>query len=427
MKDGNGFERTNNMNAIKYKLRLFSLIVLFLSAITAGADQEEKSKQATNAKPGNIIMKDRSVAPYQEELIETAFDTASKIPAYPHIKDQAKAQQDVVNLCIKLDKPHKALELAREIDNWRKGVCFADIAIWCGLNGYDEHSQQMIDLADKVRIESEDWRRDRIRVKIEQAYTLIGKTDEDGLDEQALAESERGKVARTQASICEETSFDKHVSELDAMIATGIYDVVNNSLYAYAALYERFYDDISKRKMITEKIEDSWKALPIFARIDLLMNLTGICLDRDDQQTAITFIDQAQSVLDSYELRAEHRVELQAKISTARFKAGQEQEAELEIKETFELFKNEKETIVDIYRCEALLRLAEAYKAVGNNQAAMDVYKLALKEAVVNPNARPQALDIVSLCCSMAFNELEPDKQLWIDINQIYDGLSEPW
>jgi hypothetical protein len=407
------------MNAIKKRLREI-LLLLAVSALSAAAVEKIHGELQNE-------LTDKPIADYQIELIQTAFETASMIPAYPHIKDRARAQQDVVNLCLQLDQPARALTYIQSIDNWRKGVCLGDLAIWCGLNGFDELVEPLLQMADKVRSQSEDWRKDRIRVKIEQANTIIGTAKKDGLDEALLAESERGKVAITQASLCDADAFEKQTAELDRMISTGIYDVVNNCLSAYSVLFERFYNDKTKREMIAEKIEKSWNALPIFTRVELLLKLSDICVKNDDSQNGASFVAQAQNIIDSYQLRPEHKIEMQSQISSMNFKAGNEDAAKSEMTQTLELFRNERGKIVDIYRSAALQKLAEAYKAAGMEHRSLDVYKLALTEGLQNPNSRPRALDIVSLCCSMAKNELKPDSKLLEDINAAKGRLSDPW
>ena len=55
------------------------------------------------------------------------------------------------------------------------------------------------------------------------------------------------------------------------------------------------------------------------------------------------------------------------------------------------------------------------------------MYKTAVEEGTANPNSRPRAEDLTATCCSMALSAVEPDKELWAKLKQIYEGLGEPW
>src|SRR5262245_10686053 len=114
---------------------LIILILLFLS----GAGCEQKSAQKENPVPaaeqqsGNLT--DKPLAAFQNELLNTAFEVATKIPIDPHIKDRSRTQEEVFGVSLKLDQPKRALQFLEKIDNWRRGSAYADLAFYCAKNG----------------------------------------------------------------------------------------------------------------------------------------------------------------------------------------------------------------------------------------------------------------------------------------------------
>ncbi|OXU14677.1 hypothetical protein [Sedimentisphaera salicampi] len=422
---------------------LAAACVLGLALILTGCDKQTADNQAdeNQAAEGNasaeISEKPEKAAPlensqiekYQKQLMETAFQTASMIPVKPHIKDRSKSQQKVVQTYIKLGQIKTAAEQTEKILNWRKGVCYGDLAYYFAENNQKGRANEFLALAEEVIEEPnlEDWRRDRVKVLIAQAETLLGKKDHGEKFEENLVEAETGKLAATKAEICSDEEFDSQLASIDEMIKTGVYDVVKNSLYACLSLYERFYDDSSRRQILEDKITSSWKTIPYFIRIDLLVKMAEANIEGQNRAKASELLDQAREMIAGGKWRVENRMPLTAKVASARFRAGQKQKAAAEAAEEIELFREKKEEIVDIYRSEALTALAEAYADMERRERAAEVYAMAVKEGAVNPNSRPTAIDLAEVCCSMAEHKVKPNEKLLAEIEEVKGSLSVPW
>ena len=81
------------------------------------------------------------------------------------------------------------------------------------------------------------------------------------------------------------------------------------------------------------------------------------------------------------------------------------------------------EGIIDIYRARAIIPLARAYHTIGDPETALTIYKQAVEAGMVNPNKRPRAEDLSSICCSMAQDGIQPDAELWARMQQILKEL----
>src|SRR5215813_3973758 len=74
---------------------------------------------------------DKPLLAFQSELLDLAFKTATALPTEPHIKNRSRAQESVVDTCFQLDQPHRAAGYIQGIDNWRRGLAYADLALYC--------------------------------------------------------------------------------------------------------------------------------------------------------------------------------------------------------------------------------------------------------------------------------------------------------
>ena len=373
-------------------------------------------------------MEEAPLESYQVELLNIAFQTASAMPANPHIKDRSRLQEYVVKTCFELKQPQRALGYIEQIDDWRRGAAFADLALYYAQNGaVKENVEPYLNKASQVAEENEDWRRDRIRVKIAQTYTLLGQHQQAQAFEADVVDSESGKVVEIEAMTCSADSFDKEIQALEKIVLSGQFDVVRNSLAAYAELFNRFYEDIERRVLIEDKIKAAWSGMPIFVRIDLLTELTSFALAHSDQAKAFELVEEAKTIMDSASWQPRSAIPLKAKLAELRFGAGDKQRALAEAQDVLNLFDTEREKIVDIYRAQMLRSIAEAYWAMGDTAVALDLYRRAIEAGMENPNSRPRAEDLAATCCSMALHSVKPSAEHLSRIRQIRDGLGDPW
>lgn len=370
---------------------------------------------------------DTALASFQSGLLDLAFDIATSIPIDPHIKDRSRAQEIVVAVCLQLNQPTRAAAYTEQIENWRRGMCYADLAFYYGKRGDRETAQYFLNRAESASNLTDEWRKDRIRVRIGQTYLVLGEAGKADGYEKGVVDSERGILAGVRAMVCSDDSFDARMKELDELIASGQYDILANALKSCAQLFHRFYTDPKRRAIVEEKIEQSWNPLPIIVRIELLMEMAEFALDRSDPPKALALIDKAQAIVDRCEWPLEHRISLLAKLAVYRFRAGDPQKARLDIGHARSLLTEQSNSIVDIYRAGAFRSIAQAYQVIGDGQTSLSLYKQAVDEGVTNPNSRPRAEDLSATCASMAQYAVEPDSQLWTRIHQIREELGQPW
>ncbi|MEW6238972.1 MAG: hypothetical protein AB1656_26620 [Candidatus Omnitrophota bacterium] len=416
----------NTKKKQKYPLLLLSVFSALLLYGMRHPEAKADSVKENNRQSISSIS-DKPLAVFQIELLELAFSTATAIPIDPHINDRSKAQEAVVAACLKLDQPHRALEYIEKIGNWRRGSAYADLAFYYAQRGSAESAHRCVQLADQVAEKAEDWRRDRIRVNIVKTFAWLGEMQKAEEYAASAEDSETGKAVQIKAMASDESAFDEQMKALDDLIASGKFDILRNALEACARIFDRFYSDAKRRSLAEEKIKKSWDKLPIFIRLELLMELAGFALDHTDRPKALELVNEAQNIMGAYQWPLEHRLPMMAKLTGLRFHTGDEQKARADADALRALFDAEGKKIANIYRAGALRPLAEVYRSMGDAKTALSVYKQAVEEGVENPNSRPRALDLSAACCSMAIYAAEPDANLWERIRQIHKGLGQPW
>jgi tetratricopeptide (TPR) repeat protein len=411
------------------KLRISLVLSGFsLFLFTVGCDKQERTGDVAQGKYDMVVsLTDKPLDDYQNKLLDVAFEAASAIPIQPHIKDRSRAQGKVVETSLELDQPLRALRCIEKIDNWRRGAGYADLAFYCAKHGYTGEVQQYLNLAVQISESAEDWHKDHIRMKIANAYTLLGETQQADQYVKDLADVESLKVAKVTAMIANDDHFNEQMKALDALLVSSNFDIVENALKVWTNLFNRFYDNTERRSFVEEKIKTSWDKLPIFKRVELLTDMAGFALDHADQAKALELVNEAQLLMDGAQWRPEHRIPMISKLVKLRFQAGDRQKSRIDAGALLALFDSQRDKIVNIERAGALRPLAEAYQSMGDTATALSAYKRTVEEGVENPNSRPRAEDLSTTCLSMAVHGVEPDAVLWTRIRQINDGLGDPW
>lgn len=409
-----------SMNMKSAVIALLSLAYLIVGFGVSGCKPQDTTPSEAEAAKTAV-----SLAPYQDELLYIAFAAASAMPLQPHIKNRSRAQEVVVTAAFELQQPERARGYIDRIANWRRGAGYADLAMCYARMGDETEVEPCLELAAEVAAQAEDWRKDRIKAKIAATRAYMGQAQVRA--EQGVAADEWGPVTRAEAMACSPEAVDQKMAALETLAATQDFDVANGALGAYAELYRRFYDDPKRRNRAEKGIKSAWDKLPVFVRIDLLVELADASLDHDDCAKALELTDEAKTLMDSSRWQAQAAISLKARLAQRRFLARDSATAVAWAKQALGLFESNRQSIVNIYRAGMLRPIAEAFVVMGDEAMAMDLYKRAVEAGMENPNSRPRADDLVATCCSMAVHGFEPDSTLMARIQDIQAGLGDPW
>ena len=403
-----------NQKDIKTFTAISVLLLLCACGCHTRSDQntqeEHRSQQAFSDQP---------ISDYQVKLLQQAFDTATAIPVYPHLKTRSRKQADVVAACLQLDQPVLAQRYCEKIDseNWRRGLAYGELADYCAEHGYPDQALLSLDrVQDVIHTLEEDLQPDEVSWRRDSLKSMIART--------------RYKLKKNKQTLKQEhdtSLFEQQRKALDESLKVEGFEGIKSALYLYTELYDRHYEDTERRILIENKITTSWQKMPVFVRLELLAALAQTALNHSDAETSLHLVNDAQVFLDDYEWNMEEYLPRAALIAKLRFQAGDMEKAKADIDALNSLFDEKGSEIMGIFRADVLLALAETYASMNNIPAALSVYKKAVKEGGNNQNARPRAEDLSSVCCSIAENGIEPDEALWVQIRTIHEGLGDPW
>ncbi len=410
------------------RLAVISLSCIFISiGCTRSVDKPAGTKPPSSAT--SVASAVRAGPPHttQDDLLDLAMRIATKIPVNPHLRDRSRAQGSVVTACLDLNQPKRAVVYIEKIDDWMRGLEYAELAFYCVRHGDTDNVQHYLNLAGKAADEAEDWRRDKIHVTMARTQAWLGQKKEAQKVEENVDPFDTGGVMRVAAMKKDPKACDEEIAALDQMVAAKNFDGIRSNLESCVLFFDSFYSDTDRREQIENKMRASWKKLPVFVQIDLLLKLADAALKNHDQVKAQVLVKDAQAVGEGAIWRPEYQVPHLARLATYRFRAGDAVEARKQAEAAEAVFDAKQKEIFDIYRAGALRPLAEAYQTMGDREVALRLYKRVVEEGLGNPNSRPRAQDLCATCLSLAQHGVEPDSNLWARMRQITDGLAPPW
>ena len=376
------------------------------------------------ARPGTMPTSPAASAAPPKELLDLGFGAATAIPLNPLIKDRARAQEGVVMACIKLGLVDLAGKYAEEIPNWRKGTSQASIAEYYARQGKKAEAEAYMKKAAKAVANEEGWRRDRALVIVARADAVLGKSTSEFI--QGIEDSEAGKLS---GAIRPETQeeFDRKIKLYKDIAAKNNYDLTNNVLGSAAELYASEFDDTERRAALESFCRESWQTMPAQVRIGLLSRMAEAARDHARSDIAVKLATEAQAVADGANWPLRFGIPVMARLARVRYVSGDQEKARAALGAVHAEYKEKRDQLLDIDRAGVLLPIAEAYQAMGDSKAAMNVYRQTIREALVNPNSRPRATDLSAICCSMAVTGVTPDKELWAQLREARKELGPPW
>jgi hypothetical protein len=368
------------------------------------------------------------------KLLDLAGAAASAVPTAPHAKTRAKLQQDVAEALLRLGQPKRAEAHAEEMLNWRRGVVLGDLAVHCAKQGRPVSAAKFIAAARTVAqladVEiTQDWQRDRILSRVAVALAHLGELEAATAFSGGLVESESGSLVVVGAERSTRAEFDQQLGEIERVAANRQLEPAKRALEACAQLHQRFYTDAELRGRAESALKrgfDSAK-LPFEIRVHLMRELFETALAHGDIDNAHRLVAEIDGLSAAVSMESSYSIPFRAELAGLRARAGQTERARAELEELFAQYFRERLNWSDHKRADILLPLAVAFARSNEPAKAIAAYRHAVAEAGSNPNARARVEDLVAVSLSMAENRVDPDLELWNELEKLRAGLVSPW
>ena len=371
--------------------------------------------------------RDKALTVSQTNLFKTAFHLASAIPVEPHIKSRSLAQRKVISSLIEAGCPGRAHELAGHIENWHRGAAYADLAVFYAENGEPEYALDRLRDAGQVVSSITTWHRDRILSRMGQAMELLGDTQSVVRVTGQIEDWEAAKVHKIRSTQLPANQYQAHFERLKKLIEGKDFDLKNQGLQGVTSLYERFYNDADRRREIADALQKNLSELAPIIKIDLFLAMADVAVSRGEQAVAMEWVQKSRELFENASWRARFGVPVAARIAERAFEAGDAGLAKQMLDSAEATYRENESEIINMFRADTLIPLAEAFAGTGHNELALKVYKQAVEAAVINVNSRPRAEDLSAICASMAVQGREPDEAFWTRIREIQTNLGDPW
>lgn len=394
----------------------------------AGAAVE--SSVATSDEREKIV--EPTLAPWRIELLELAFEAASRLPLDPHIKNRSKLQAEVIAVCTELGQFERSEAYAADVEDWRRGVALGELAHQAARRGDIAGADRLIaaardELVASIAAEEQEWRSQSILAKMALAELTLGRNDSVLTLEREIEHSERLELVRAKAHILPEEDVDLQIDEYTKLIETKDFEIMRNALNGALELHDRFYEREGTRARLEAFVDDGSRTMPSTMRFDLMCRVAEQALEHGDRAHAAERFEAAQSVSDGARWIPEDHVPALARLGALRFRVGDTSQGLGQLGAALKVFEDERYRVPDVFRGDALRPVAQAYIEVGEREAALSVYRKLVEEGALNPNSRPRAQDLVRTALALVRLDLQPDDALSSRLRELAGALGEPW
>ena len=376
--------------------------------------------------------------------LDLAFEAVSKMPLRPHIKTRSRLQADLVQAALDSGQIDSASSWAAGIDNWRRGLALAHIAVHHASAADETAARKAIQDAEAFEAtilaeEDQGWRRDRVRVRIAEAYGLLGDRTKAAAIQAAATPSESGRLATMAVRTVDDADIEQQLRALDTLetvAKTGDLEQIRFALMAMTEFYGRALKNPSENEAqlsadaVEERIKTAWVKIPIEPCIDILERMIQFDVEAGAAaaERAASHCGAVAKLVADNRWNAEQGIEMRARVAALYQSVGNKKAGRKLANDAMALYESSRESIVNIYRGEALRPLAEAFAALGDTAMATTIYERALEEALDNPNSRPRATDLAMTAISVSNAPgYEAPESLRNAFARAAMGIGAPW
>ena len=393
-----------------------ALLPLLTTPISAAGNVLPSRAEISHPMP--VLKNHGEIPQHVQELLEQGMASATAAPPYPFMVDRSKCQEDVLFEYVNRGQYLTAFEEAWKIENWRRGNVFAEIAWHIALDGDRENARTLLSLAEEIANSDEDWRKDRLNMRVARVFTILGDdTDAERLEAEEIDESEQGRVHSARSQMISSEIIESHLVELDALASTDVMDIRNHAIDAYLVIFDRFYENESVRQKSESAIMQYTDTLPLYKQFEFIFEVVNICIKNDDQKQAIVYLEKFEPLVgDEIGWEPRHHIELKAKMANAYYRAGNKEKSQELLNSAMAHFDRESEKINNFWRGIALRPIAETHMLTRDQEKAREYYQMALDHADLNPNIVPTFKDLTANTVSMARSGFEPTEAMWKQI-----------
>lgn len=355
------------------------------------------------------------------------MQVASSLETKAHARVKARLQKDVASTAIEIGLIDVGIRDAEAIQDWRRGQALAIAAQALARKGDRASAEACVAKAVQVAASTESSKQEQLNLEIALAMAMLGNV------EQARQYGARAPVeftGRVETQLVSQVSIDEVDRQCDAFdkaIASGSFDIVGSGVDGYFAVWERVRTDATRGARAEKAIRAALPALPAALQIGVHLQLADALDEVGQHQACMQELQTATTMVRGGDFLPDTLGPLARDVARARARHGDASGAREMLGEMLKRYEQAPTAMVDIERADYLRALAEALQDLGDREAAMHAWTLALEAGSVNPNARPRAEDLCLTMLSMVQSGAEPTDVIRSRMTDIQSGLKAPW
>lgn len=344
-----------------------------------------------------------------------------------HARVKARLQKDVAATAIEIGLIDVGIRDAEAIQDWRRGQALAIAAQALARKGDRASAEACIAKAVQVAAATDAAKQDQLNLEIALAMALLGNVEQARQFGARAPEEFTGRVEAQLVSQVPIEEVDRQCDAFDRAIATGSFDIVRSGVDGYFSVWARVRTDATRGARAEKAIRAALPALPPALQIDVHLQLADALDEVGQREACMRELQTATDLVLRGDFLPDTLGPLARDVALARARHDDASGAREMLGEMLKRYEQAPAAMVDIERADYLRPLGEALQALGDREAAMHAWTLALEAGSVNPNARPRAEDLCQTMLSMVRSGAEPTDAMRARMADIQGGLKAPW
>jgi len=395
---------------------------LCVALLAAGLGAGPGTTMATVAVPARSA----SAGTSSEGLLalDYAFRFASAIDDDP--KDRAKAQELALEAYTAEGAYDVVAQRAEQIDGWRRGVVYADLATVLARQGRAAESRAYIAKAEAVRATVVGWQNPRISAHVAEAWALLGETDKAGAITADLAAADPiqyvGRATATDAvALATKGEFQQALGRLRALDGNDDLDVAAARTNGYLALAGNESAPRKGRQKALDAARASALRLPLELRVDALLRVAAQDSALGRAREGRSAVAAALSAVEEKAPASSERIPYLIEIGRTWGRLGEPQKARVALESAETLVQGS----LSVDRPGLIARVASAYRQVPDEERARALDRRAMDAAAEMPLSRPRALSLSAICRQMGQDGIAPEGEVRTRLDALLAGLGD--
>ncbi|MCG3147969.1 MAG: hypothetical protein PCFJNLEI_01410 [Verrucomicrobiae bacterium] len=357
--------------------------------------------------------------------LEWAFRFASAVTADPI--DQAKAQEKIARDYITLGALTEAAQCASQINGWRRGIVWAEVAVAQAQRGQSNAALTAIHEAEIIqRAFRLDWQGARLRAHLTRAQAALDNLDAVRKLTAELSPEELAKGAASTASAqVAGGQIAAALAELKLYEGTDDFDRNFQLLDGYLDLarHRSLTNLPAQREQVLDAAARVLQTMPPLRRGEVIPGLARDYHRVGAAAKAKPLLDAIEPVVLTWENEPRFQAPVLADLALAWRELGDTERAQRLLRQA-ETRATAGDPMDQPASCAAV---AAAFAEIGDRAAAARLYDRGLAIAAGFVNARPRALSIAEICRSMGRQRWELDATWQARLTELAAGLKDPW